>query len=196
MNIGIAAAQAIAGLACLGLSLLLTGVVSRPLVTTGLVLLVFAALNGRRDVRRQIRAFIQQQQAVAAGIAILLIGLLGYWAFTPGVQRYQILGKLETFSSEGRQMQDELAARASSNQLMGDYTARVQDWHQRLETWINDDMGPFYKQRLGTPPGNLTYPPQMPARLRVFWDRLQTDLGAMEQFRKEFSSWFFKPSGT
>jgi hypothetical protein len=93
MNIGMAAAQAIAGVVCLGLSLLLTGVVSRPLVVAGLVLLVFAALTGRRDLGQQVRSFIQQQPAVAAGIGVLLIGLLGYWAFTPGVERHLILGK-------------------------------------------------------------------------------------------------------
>lgn len=192
MGIGIAAIQGLTGIGLLGLSFLFTGVVSRPFVVAAMALLLLAVTTGQRDLRRQLRVFVQQQLAVAAVIAVVVIGLVGYWALVPGVQRYQVLDKLQTFTTEGRQIQDELA-RAGGSQFMGDSTARVQDWHQRLDVWVGEDMGPFYRQRLGTPPANLTYPPQLPTRLRIFWDRIETDIGALEQFRKEYSNWLFKP---
>jgi hypothetical protein len=192
MAIGVAAIQAIVAGLLLVLSLVFTGVVSRPMVVAGAVLLVLAALSGRRELRRQLRVFAQQQQAVAAVIALVVVGLVGFWALLPGVQRHLVLGQLEKFTEEGRQIQDQLS-RAGGSQFMGDYTARVQDWHQRLEVWVGEDLGPFFRQRLGTPPTDLTYPPQLPNRLRIFWDRIETDLGAMELFRKEYSSWLFKP---
>jgi hypothetical protein len=67
-----------------------------------------------------------------------------------------------------------------SNQRMGDYTAHCRTGTSGQDL-INEDMGPFYS---GSHAARTSRIPQMPIRLRIFWDRLQTDLGAVGAFRK------------
>jgi len=172
------------------LAAIFKGLPSRPLVVAAVVCLVLAALESRRDLRRQVRGFFEQQRVAALIAVVLVVGLAGFWALLPSVERYKVLSQLEMFSTEGAQIRDELALRGGSNQLMGDFTARTQDWHLRVETWVSQELGPFYVQRLGTPT-NPAYPPQLPTRLRVFWDRLDMHLAAMETFRTELSRWLF-----
>jgi hypothetical protein len=184
---------AIAGVVLALLSFVFSGVLSRPLLVAGAGLAGFSFFQGRSDARRQVRAFSQQQNLVAWLLGIVVIGLVGTWAGLPIYQRHRVLIQLEVFTIEGRHLQDEMAERvATSNQLMGDQTAKIQDWHQRLDTWVLTELGIFYRQQLGTPQESPTYPPQLPARLRVFWDKVETDLATLEQFRKEFSGWLFK----
>ena len=38
----------------------------------------------------------------------------------------------------------------------------------------------------------ITYPPELPVRLRVFWDKVETDLAALDQFRSEYSRWLYR----
>jgi hypothetical protein len=184
---------AITGVVLALLSLIFSGVLSRPLLVAGAGLAGFAIFQGQREARRQVRAFSQQQNLVAWLLGIVAIGLVGTWAGLPIYQRHQVLTQLEVFTTEGRHLQDEMAERvATSNQLMGDQTAKIQDWHARLDTWVATELGIFYRQQLGTPQESPAYPPRLPARLRVFWDKVETDLATLEQFRKEFSGWLFK----
>ena len=183
---------AIAGVAVAALSLVFTGVLARPLVAVAVWLLALAGLEEQRQFRRQIRVFVRTRRAPSLAIAAVVLGLVGFWASQPFFQRRAVLEHLAAFSDEGRRIESDFARRlAGPSQPLGDYTARIQDWHHRVETWVTDDLGLFYKSRLATPQESPTYPAGMPARLRVFWDILETDLAAMEQFRKESSGWLF-----
>lgn len=180
---------AVAGVAVGLLALVFTGVLARPLVAVGVGLVAFAGLQAARPLRRQIRLLTEQRRALLIGL--VLIGLVGFWATQPFFQRRAILGHLTEFSDEGRRIEADFARLAVSNQPQGASTAKIQDWHHRVDTWIGEDLGLFYKSRLATPRSSPTYPAEMPARLRVFWDILETDLAAMDQFRQEFSHWLY-----
>jgi hypothetical protein len=182
---------AIGGVAVAALSLVFTGVLARPLIVVAVWLLALAGLEERRHLHRQIRVFTQQRRAVALLIAVAVLGLVGFWATQPFFHRRAILGQLTAFSAEGRRIKSDFARLAVSNQPQGESTAKIQDWHHRVEAWVGEDLGLFYKSRLATPQGSSTYPAQMPARLWVFWDILETDLAAMDRFQAEFSGWLF-----
>jgi hypothetical protein len=192
MKSGRGTGLAIAGVVITVVAFLPTGVLSRPMLVVAAVLVSLAFLERQRDLRRQIVVFTQQQGAVAAVIAVLATGAVATWAGYPLYRRHVILNQLDAFSSEGRQLQQEIADKLGRNQLMGDQTAKIQDWHERLETWTTVELGIFYKQQLGTPQESPAYPPQLPTRLRVFWDKVETDLATLDQFRSEFSRWLYR----
>jgi hypothetical protein len=183
---------AIAGVVIAVLAFLPMGVLSRPMLVAAGVLLGLALLERQRELRRQIVVFAQDQGAVAAVIAVLATAAAAAWAGYPLYRRHVILSQLEAFSAEGRQLEQEIAGKLGRNQLMGDQTAKIQDWHERLEGWTTIELGIFYKQQLGTPQESPTYPPELPVRLRVFWDKVETDLAALDQFRSEYSRWLYR----
>lgn len=192
MTVRPSARLALAGVVAAVLSLVFTGVPARPLVVLAAWLLVLAGLHEQPQIRWEIRVFTRTRRAVALLVAVAVIGLAGYWATQPLVRRWAILGHLDAFATEGRQIESDFTARlAAPDRLQGDYTAKVQDWHRRIEAWVGEDLGPFYTSRLATPRDSPAYPAGMPVRLRVFWDTLETDLAAMDQFRSELSGWLF-----
>jgi len=182
---------AVAGAVVMALAFVFTGVLARPLVVTGVVLLAAAALQARRAWRRELRVFTETRRPLAAVLLLAAIGLAGFWASAPFIHRRIVLDALASLTDEGRQIERDFARTGGAPGPQGAATSRVQDWHHRVEAWVGDELGPYYESRLATPEPGTTYPPNLPPGLRVFWDILETDLNALTTFHGEFSPWLF-----